>query len=250
MERFCIVDLNFLILTREFQLINECTFREFRDLGLSLGPCYSRSQTFHILTEEPILQTVRDRYSEQLQFNQKYFHQIPIEYGGIPVSCFSKQFNQEISHYSAVFVKGSQKALTVKSLLQSSSIPVFDLDTFFCPSHNLLGYKYPTVFQQSCILHHSAFHYCTAHKAEIYAKWMKDNFVTLHQFWTQFKQAQQQAPSSLSHLLHPPEYYLAHMQPYSPSQQLQQVHQQEAKQSTSGYGNTCLQEQEQEQEQE
>jgi hypothetical protein len=234
-----VVDFNFKLTTKEFQLINECTVKEFNEIG-----SHSRSQTFHILTEYTILQCAREKYFHQIVYNQKYFHQIPDYYGGIPFACFTKQFNQDISKYNAIFTKGSQKVSLIKSMLQSSTIPVFDLDTFLCPSFDLLNYKYPGVHQYSCMFHDSLFTYCTSHKSEIYARWMQDNYLSIAQFWIEYKKGQQQHQLQLpfSPILHVPDYYNQQVknlqQSLSEQYQQQQQHKQQSPSQLQSHSNS------------
>jgi hypothetical protein len=202
--KFCIADLNFLLTQKDFYICNEFTFREFRDPCLDTFTVFSpgRSQTFHIQTEQSVLQFAKEKYPQQVSYNEYNFHAIPAEYGGISFTGLCNQFTQEISKYHAIFTKGAQKVEVLKSILLSSTIPVFDLETFSCPPISVLINQFP-VLQSSCIFHESTFQHCTAYKAELYAKWLKENRARMDLFWNLYAKQTVTSPVLLT-----PNYFL------------------------------------------
>jgi hypothetical protein len=224
--RYCIVDLNFLLLAKvndkSLCLVNECTLREYR---ISLLHGISRSQTFHIHTEENILAYARVNFAEQICYNRDKFHKIPSEYGSTSFSHFCEYLKQEVPKYQVVFTKGSQKVSVIKAALESSTTtPVLDLDTFSCPSILNLNAQYPVGFQLSCSYHESTFIYCTAYKADLLSRWMRDNHSLLEKkVWIQ------EPTFPILPTVPIPDYYfqLQQQQQHSHKQELQQQQQQQ-----------------------
>jgi hypothetical protein len=227
-SKYCIVDFNFLLLAKvndkSLCLVNEGTLREFFRSLIFQG--VSRSQTFHIYTEENILAYARLNFAEQICYNRDKFHKIPSEYGTTSFSHFCEYLKQEIPKYQIVFAKGSQKVAVIKAALESSTVttPVLDLDTFFCPSIANLNVQYPIGFQASCSFHESVFTYCTAYKVELLSRWMRDNFSLLE------KKVWNQEPTfPILPTVPIPDYYSQLLQQQQQQQQ-QQSHKQELQQ--------------------
>jgi hypothetical protein len=228
MHKFALVDCNFLLLEKQFYLLNEITVSEYEYSCLDVDVLSStpRSQTFHIQTEPSVLQFARERYPEQIAFNEYNFHAIPADYGGISYTGFCNQFNREIVNYTAIFTKGTQKVAAIKAILSVSglSISVYNLETFFCPPIPNLINQFSLVRQVSCFFHVSDFHFCSAYKVGLYAKWLKENHAKMDRFWSLHCKPVQ-APTTLL----PPDYFL-YTQPQQipqsllvPQQQQQQI---------------------------
>jgi hypothetical protein len=162
----CIVDFNFLLCAKETKLINECTLYCCRD---------GRSQTFHIATDKFVLQHLEDKYSTQLKYNQKFFHGIPSEYGGVHYSSFCNQFRKDISKYDIVLTKGNEKVDVIKNILKVSDVLVQNLGSYACPSVPTIEREFGISPQRSCIFHQPEFSYCTAFKTGMLSKWVRQN---------------------------------------------------------------------------
>jgi hypothetical protein len=160
-----IIDFNFSLLTKEGCSINECSIYDYnRGTG----------QTFHILPTENLLRHVR-QHDEQLKFNRRFFHSIPLEYGSTSFTSIVKLLNNVRENYSALLVKGGAKEDLLRDSLQYDN-NIYNLERFGCPNLNQLQIKYSSVQQNFCIFHTPHYQGCSALKTLTLERWLTDNY--------------------------------------------------------------------------
>ena len=162
--RVCVIDFNFLLMTTEHVIVNECTIHNLND---------SVSQTYHVGCSKRLMQEIKSNHLTQCNFNTDHFHKLPLGYGNVGFRTFCKSLKSEVARYDVILTKGDQKMDLINGIV-NRYVQVFDLAHFGCPSIGRLTSMYHVV-QRSCIYHKAGFTNCTAYKTLLYSRWLHEN---------------------------------------------------------------------------
>jgi hypothetical protein len=163
--KVAVVDFNFLLMTKEYSIVNECTLYDIKE---------KTSKTFHVSCQPTFLKKLEKTHMAQMTYNKTAFHRIPIGYGNITHGPFYNQLKCDLSVYDIVLAKGHEKCGIIRDIVPDSAIIVCDLTELGCPAIQKLFCNIDQMFhaKHDCRIHGRFFKYCTVYKTELLAEWI------------------------------------------------------------------------------
>jgi hypothetical protein len=176
--KILIVDIGFLLLTKQRILINECTLTD---------TLTGTTQTYHIACGKRTLESAKKDSFSQLVYNRDNFHKIPFEYGCVKFTEFCRVLNYEVAKFDVVLVKGTQKRAFLNCVIVDKTKQIHEMNDLGCPSLTNLIRDNRQCSQTSCLFHENKFQCCTAFKAVLLEKWVKSNRLCLNYFFNRLR---------------------------------------------------------------
>src|SRR5438094_827218 len=123
--RICILDFNFVLVSKDSTIISESSLVDFNR---------SKLQTFHISCNEKTQAQARQKYgsdSQQLIVNSLLF-----ESGCLKFSHFCLILRYELAKFDVVLVKGDQKLNLVRAIVKDAGLnnQLHEMGHFGCPN--------------------------------------------------------------------------------------------------------------------